>query len=142
MKRRLCSLHSLFCLRYVEVGGGNMNVTYKIEKYAHKFNLQADRIDKYTIKLHSPKYAFDSWLVILEDKKLKLMHLSKKKFNQKCSYHLQREICAKNWVWILESVNSHNKYTITRKWNARENLVDRVMRNYKEGKYEQITRAI
>ena len=54
----------------------------------------------------------------------------------------QREIYAKNWIWILESVNSHNKYTVTRKWNARENMVDRVMRKYKEGKYEQFTRAI
>lgn len=119
-----------------------MNVTHKIEKYAHRYNIQANRLNEHTVKLHSPKYAFDSWLVVLEGDKLRLLHLSKKRFNQKCSYHLQREICARNWVWILESVNSHNKYTITRKWNARENLVDRVMRSYKEGKYEQFRETV
>lgn len=119
-----------------------MNVTHKIEEHAHRYNIQADRLNEHTIKLHSPKYVFDSWLVMLEDNKLRLLHLSKKRFNKKCNYHLQREICPKNWIWILESVNSHNKYTITRKWNARENMVDRVMRKYKEGQYEQFTRAI
>lgn len=119
-----------------------MNVTHKIEKHAHRYNIQADRIDECTIKLHSPKYAFDSWLVVLDNRKLRLLHLSKKQFNRKCNYHLQREVCSRNWKWILESVNSHNKYTITRKWNARENLVDRVMRNYREGKYEQLRKAI
>ena len=142
MKKRLCSLHSLFNLRYVVVGGVRMNVTHKIEKYAHRYNIQADRIDENTVKLHSPKYAFDSWIVVLEDRKLRLLHLSKRLFSNKCSYHLQRVICIRNWIWILESVNSHNKYTITRKWNARENLVDRVMKNYKEGKYEQVRKAI
>ena len=44
-------------------------------------------------------------------------------------------------MWILESVNSHNEYTITHKWNARENMVDRVMRKYKEGKYERFKKA-
>lgn len=119
-----------------------MNVTHKIEKHAHEFNIQADRLDTHTIKLHSPKYAFDSWLVVLEDEKLRLLHLSKKRYNKKCSYHLQREIYYKNWMWILESVSSHNEYTITHKWNARENMVDRVMRKYKEGKYERFKKAI
>lgn len=119
-----------------------MNVTHKIEKHAYKYHLKADRLDENTIKLHSPKYAFDSWLVVLEGNKLRLLHLSKKLFNRKCNYHLQRVIYIKNWIWVLESVNSHNKYTITRKWNARENLVDRVMRNYKEGKYEQLRGTI
>lgn len=114
-----------------------MNVTHKIEKHAHKYNIQADRIDNNTVKLYSPKYLFDSWLVVLEGKKIQLLHLSKKGFQQKCSYHLQREILARNWVWILETIDNHNKYTITRKWNARENLVDKVMRKYKEGKYGQ-----
>lgn len=119
-----------------------MNATHKIEKYAYRFKMKANRLDENTIKLHSPKYAFDSWLVVLEGKKLKLLHLSKKYFNQKCSYHLQREVSKNNWIWILESIHSHNKYTISRKWNARENMVDRVMRRYKEGKYEGLTRAI
>lgn len=119
-----------------------MNVTHKIEKNAKRFNIQTSRLDKHAVKLFSQKYAFDSWLVILDGNKLKLMHMSKRRCNQKCVYHLQREICAKNWLWILESINSHNKYTITRKWNARENLVDRVMRNYREGKYEQIRKTI
>ena len=119
-----------------------MNATYKIEKNAHKYNIKADRIDKNTIKLHSPKYAFDSWLVELEDDKLRLLHLSKKYMNNKCSYHLQREIYHRNWIWILESVDSHNKYTVTHKWNARENLVDRVMRNYKDGRYERFNRRV
>lgn len=119
-----------------------MNATYKIEKYAHRFKLKTNRLDNYTIQLHSPKYAFDSWLVVLDGNKLKLMHLSKRYCNKKCSYHLQREICKNNWLWILESIHSHNKYTISRKWNARENMVDRVMRRYKEGKYEGLTRAI
>lgn len=119
-----------------------MNVTYKIEKHACKYYLQADRIDENTIKLHSPKYAFDSWLVVLENDKLRLLHLSKKMFNHKCTYHLQREVCTRNWIWVLQSINSHNKYTITRKWNARENLVDRVMRKYRGGEYKQIKSAI
>ena len=116
-----------------------MNVTYKIEKYAYRFKIQANRLDENTIKLHSPRYAFDSWLVVLEGEKLRLLHMSKKYCNKKCSYHLQREICKHNWIWILENVNSHNKYTVTRKWNARENMVDRVMRNYKKGRYKQLT---
>ena len=27
-------------------------------------------------------------------------------------------------------------------WNARENLVDRVMRNYKDGRYERFNRRV
>lgn len=119
-----------------------MNATHKIEKCAYRFNLKAIRLDEYTIQLHSPKYAFDSWLVVLDREKLKLMHLSKKYSNTKCNYHLQREVCKRNWIWILENINSHNKYTITRKWNARENMVDRVMRKYKEGKYERFKKAV
>ena len=142
MKKRLCSLHSLLGLRYVEAGGVKMNVTHKIEKYAHRYNIQADRIDENTVKLYSPKYDFDSWLVVLEDNRLRLLHLSKRLFSNKCSYHLQKEMSIRNWIWVLERVNSHNKYRITRKWNARENLVDRVMRNYKEGKYERIGKTI
>lgn len=118
-----------------------MNATHKIEKNAYKYNIQADRLDTYTIKLHSPKYLFDSWLVVLENKKLKLLHLSKKRFNHKCVYHLQREIYTKNWIWILESINNHNKYTITKKWNAKENLVDIVMRKYNNGKYKQFSKV-
>ena len=109
-----------------------MNVTNKIEKLSPKYNIESRRMDDNTLKLYSEKYLFDSWLVRQEEDILELYHMNKKL--KKCSYHLQKSTKSKNWIWILQRINSHNEYVISRKWNARENMVDRVLQNYKKGK--------
>lgn len=112
-----------------------MNVIDKIEKRAEKFKLTTNRINETMIKVYSQKYLFDSWLIEQQDYKLKLWHLSKKRVGTKCNYHLQREVNIKNWKWTLETIVSHNKFVMTKKWNVRENLVDKKLRQYKEGKH-------
>ncbi|HSQ87976.1 hypothetical protein [Romboutsia sp.] len=114
-----------------------MNTIDIIEKNAYRFKLETQRVNNNTVKLYSKKYLFDNWLIVQEGKRLKLLHMSKRRNGNKCAYHTQRMVCVKNWWWLLQDINKHNKHVITRKWNARENLVDRVMREYKEGKYGQ-----
>lgn len=114
-----------------------MNAIDKIEKNAHKFKLTTNRINATMIKVYSSKFMFDSWIIEQQGFKLKLLHMSKKGIGTKCSYHLQRQVNIKNWKWVLETIVSHNKFVMTQKWNVRENLVDKKLRQYKEGKYER-----
>jgi hypothetical protein len=108
-----------------------MNAIDKIEQTAPRFKLKTDRINKDMIKIYSDTFKLDSWMVEQRGYKLRLLHMSKKYIGNKCSYHLQREVKAKNWVWTLESITGHNRYVMRYKWNVRENLVDRTMRRYK-----------
>lgn len=112
-----------------------MDVLQNIERNAYKYNIKTERINSYTMKLYSDKYMFDSWLVEKDGDILRLKHMNRKLRCGKCTYHLQKNIKAKNWRWVLQRINAHNKYVVSRKWNAKENMVDRVMRKYKEGKY-------
>ena len=114
-----------------------MNAIDKIEKNAYKFKLTTNRINATMIKVYSSKFMFDSWIIEQQGYKLKLLHMSKKGIGTKCSYHLQRQVNIKNWKWVLETIVSHNKFVMTQKWNVRENLVDKKLRQYKEEKYER-----
>lgn len=107
-----------------------MNAINKIEKRAEKFNLTTNLISETMIKVYSPNFAFDSWIIEQQGYKLKLWHMSKHRVGTKCNYHLQRQVNIKNWKWTLETIVSHKKFVMTQKWNVRENLVDRKLRQY------------
>lgn len=109
-----------------------MNSIDKIQEKAHLFNLTAKKINNKTIKIHNENFLLDGWIIRLDGKHLELLHESKKKPKNKCQYHIQRKVCARNWVWLLQSINEHNQYTITKRWNVRENLVDRVLKQYEK----------
>lgn len=117
-----------------------MNAIQNIEKNAYKYNIKTERLDSKTLKLYSDKYFFDSWLVELDGEILRLKHMDRKLRCGKCTYHLQKIIKVKNWIWVLQRINAHNKYVVTRKWNAQENLVDRVLRSYEKGRCKSGTK--
>lgn len=116
--------------------GDNMNAIDRIEKTAPKFKFRTSRIDKHMLKIYTNDFRLDSWIVEQRGYKLRLLHMSKHHTGNKCSYHLQREIYYKNWIWILENIRSHNRYVMKYRWNTRENLVDRKLKEYRENKYE------
>lgn len=99
-----------------------------IKRKASKYNLKADYLNKETLKLYSPKFYFDSWLIkINEEGEIELWHMSKKNNLKKCSYHLQAVVSSKNKIRALQKINSHNKYVAFHKNKNKINLVDRVL---------------
>lgn len=112
-----------------------------IERESKKYGIRTSRIDRYTLKLYSKKYLFDSWLVVKDKDNLELHHMNRRvRGSGKLQYHLQANIKCTNWIWVLQRISSHNRYVVSRKWNARENIVDVVMKKYKEGYYESGTK--
>lgn len=102
------------------------NLEY-IKTKAKKYDLVAEFLNCDTLKVYSPKYFFDSWLVKETDEGIELWHLSKKNNLKKCSYHLQAVIPKKYKIRALQRINSHNKYTTFYKHKNKVNLVDRVL---------------
>lgn len=100
----------------------------KIYKDAIRFGLQVDFVNKDTLKIYSKKYLFDSWLVVLEDDCIKLLHQNKFGADRKkCRYHLQKQIKPNNWKWVVKKIVDHNNYIAHRK---NINMVDRVLGKY------------
>ena len=50
----------------------------KIKSKCYKFDLIAEEVNFYTLKVYSTKYLFDTWLIKVEDGRVNLYHNSKK----------------------------------------------------------------
>lgn len=106
----------------------------KIKDNAHKFELKAEFVSCYTLKIYSEKYMFDSWIVDLTEEGLVLKHLNKYIYSNKTNYHTQRIIARHRWWWILETVSSHNDYVINRKKRYKYDHIDSVLKKYNESR--------
>lgn len=111
------------------------SILNKIKNKCDRFNLIAEEVNYYTLKVYSSKYVFDSWLIKIEDRRVNLYHNSKKFNNKKCSYHLQKSYNLKNWYWSLQQIDSHNKFVINRKHYRRTNWVDEVLKSHNQKIY-------
>lgn len=105
------------------------DLDYLIKK-ANKYDLVAERLNYNTIKVYSPKYLFDSWLIIEEDSEFELWHRSKRNTTQKCSYHIQTTVPKRLKTRLLERIDKHNRYVAFYKHRNKVNLVDRVLERY------------
>ena len=102
------------------------NLEY-LQKKARKYDLVAEFLNEDTLKIYSPKFFFDSWLIRETQEGIELLHQSKKNNLKKCSYHLQTVIPKKDKIRALQKINSHNKYIAFHKNKNKINLVDRVL---------------
>lgn len=98
-----------------------------LKKKAPKFDLVAECLNYNTLKVYSPKFFFDSWLIRIKDKEVELWHMSKKNNLKKCSYHLQSVVPSGKGVKLLRKIKEHNEYTAFHKRYRKINLVDRVL---------------
>lgn len=96
-------------------------------KRAKFYDVVADYINENTLKVYSPKYLFDSWLIIETESNIELWHQSKKNNLKKCSYHLHASIKKKYSIRALQKIKSHNEYVAFHKKVNKINLVDRVL---------------
>lgn len=94
---------------------------------ANRYDLVAEYLSEDTLKVYSPKFFFDSWLIKETDEEMELWHMSKKNNLKKCSYHLQSTHPKSNKIRVLQKIKEHNNYVAFRKGKYRMNLVDRVL---------------
>lgn len=94
---------------------------------AKKYDLVAEYLTEDTLKIYSPKFFFDSWLVKETEEEIELWHMSKKNNLRKCSYHLQSTHPKSNKKSVLKKIKDHNNYVAYHKGKRRLNLVDRVL---------------
>ena len=99
-----------------------------LRRRASRYCLEAEFLNEETLKLYSPKFYFDSWLIKRnEDGEIELWHMSKKNNVKKCSYHLQAVVSSRNKIRALQKINSHNNYVAFYKNKKKINLVDRIL---------------
>lgn len=101
----------------------------QLKSRAKKYDLKAEFLNRNTLKVYSPKFFFDSWLIKESDEEFEVWHMSKKNNIQKCSYHLQAKVSKDKGIRTLQKIRSHNKYVAFHK--TKTNMVDRVL--LKEG---------
>lgn len=102
-----------------------------LRRKAGRYNLVADYVNENTLKVYSPKFYFDSWMIIETENEIELWHMSKGCGLKKCSYHLQKAFPKKFKLRTLERINSHNKYVAFHKRANKINLVDRVLERHR-----------
>ena len=107
----------------------------KIKSKCYKFDLIAEEVNFYTLKVYSTKYLCDTWLIKVEDGIVNLYHNSKKYNNRKCSYHLQNSYSLKKWYWSIQHIDSHNTYVVNRKHYRNTKWVDEVLKRHNERLY-------
>ena len=98
-----------------------------IKSKAKQYRLEAEFLNKDTLKIYSKKYNFDSWLIKENKDTIQLFHMSKKHNLKKCSYHLQREVEKYEGIYLLENISDHNRYQAFFKGFNKTNLVDRIL---------------
>lgn len=99
-----------------------------LKKKAKKYDLVAEYLTEDTLKVYSPKYVFDSWLITETETDMELWHMSKKNNLKKCSYHIHAIVPKRNKVRVLQKIKTHNEYVAFHKKFNRINLVDRVLK--------------
>lgn len=102
-----------------------------LKKHCHKFDLKAEFVNEDTLKVYSPKFFFDSWLIKDRGEDIQLLHMSKKCNLKKCSYHSQMIVKRENKILLLKKIREHNEYVAFYKKYNKINLVDRVLKKGK-----------
>lgn len=100
-----------------------------LKRRAKNYELIAEYVNKDTLKIYSPKFYFDSWLIIETETEIELWHQSKKCGIKNISYHLQKAMPKHKKIWALQTIKSHNRYIALRK--NKVNIVDRLLSNEK-----------
>lgn len=88
------------------------------------YGLIADYVNENTLKVYSPKYDFDSWLIVETDKEIELWHKNKYGGLRNMSYHIQSVLPKSKKIWVLQRIKRHNEYTAFYKKRNKVNKVD------------------
>lgn len=104
-----------------------------LSKTATRYGLICERLNDTTLKVFSPKYSYDSWLIIECEDSFELLHKNRA-HGKKCYYHLQKKVEKKKKLWLLQRINSHNRYTSKYKSKKGCEFVDNVLRRKKRFK--------
>lgn len=97
-----------------------------LRRKASKYGLVAEYVNDFTLRVYSPKFLFDSWLIKEVDDDIELWHLSKSCGVKNISYHLQKSIPKNKKIWSLQRINSHNRYVAFNK--NKTNIVDKLLK--------------
>lgn len=92
---------------------------------AEKYELVADYLNNNTLKVYSPKFGFDSWLIKETEKEIELWHQSKAHNIKNVTYHLQKAVPKYKKIWVLQRIKSHNRYVAFDKYKV--NIVDKLL---------------
>lgn len=96
-----------------------------LRRRANRYELIADYVNDYTLKVYSPKYYFDSWLIIETEDSIELWHQSKTFGIKNVTYHLQKSVPKSKKIWTLQRIKSHNIYVASNR--NRVNIVDKLL---------------
>lgn len=91
---------------------------------AANYDLTAEYMNDNTLKVYSKKYFFDSWLIVETEEEFELWHQSKNHRVKGMTYHLQKAVPKHKKIWMLQRINSHNRYVA---FHHHINLVDRLL---------------
>lgn len=105
-----------------------------LRKKAKYYDLVAEYVDENTLKVYSPKFYFDSWLIRETENHIELWHMTKNKTIKNISYHLQKKLDKDKKIWALQRIKSHNKHVAFNKYKT--NMVDFVLG---QNKYLKLT---
>lgn len=96
-----------------------------LRRKAERYELIADYVNEDTLKVYSPKYYFDSWLIKETEFEIELWHQSKACGMKNISYHLQKAVPKYKKIWVLQRIKSHNRYVAFNK--NKVNIVDKLL---------------
>lgn len=96
-----------------------------LRRKAERYELVADYVNDDTLKLYSPKFYFDSWLIKETEDEIELWHQSKACGIKNISYHLQKAVPKHKKIWVLQRIKSHNRYVAFNK--NKVNIVDKLL---------------
>ena len=96
-----------------------------LRRKAERYELVADYVNEDTLKVYSPKYYFDSWLIKETEFEIELWHQSKACGIKNISYHLQKAVPKYKKIWVLQRIKSHNRYVAFNK--NKVNIVDKLL---------------
>lgn len=95
-----------------------------LRRKAANHGLIADYVNDNTLKLYSPKFNFDNWLIVETEEEIELWHQSKACGIKNISYHLQTILPKAKKIWALQRIKRHNEYTAFYKKRNKVNKVD------------------
>ena len=96
-----------------------------LKRKSTRYELVAEYINEDTLKVYSPKYLFDSWLIKETEDEIELWHQSKACGIKNISYHLQKAVPKHKKIWVLQRIKSHNRYVAFNK--NKVNIVDKLL---------------
>ena len=102
-------------------------INYFIEK-SKSYDLEVGILNDTMLKVFSKQFAFDDWLIEIDDKKKEIIlwHFSKKQnYTGKCSYHIQRVFNYNEKYKVLKTIIEHSKFKAFKKYKI--NLVDKIL---------------